>query len=807
MSDFITAIKNQVLIGDGAMGTMLLKYGLGIGENPEVWMLSHQEELKAIHRAYFEAGARIVQTNTFGANSMKLGEYGYATKVKEINITAARLVREVVKDKAFVAGIIGPTGHFPIPVGDVEWTDLVEIFKEQSIALAEGGADFILLETFSDLGEIRAALFAAKNYTSLPVACSLTYTNGRTLTGTTPAIAAKVLGPLGADLIGANCSTGPKDLLQVMKEYRAATDLPLLVEPNAGLPEIIDGELIYNETPEIFASYVEPFRQVGVNLIASCCGSTPEYTKAMCKALPSTVPVHTPMSDENTTFLSSRARLVAIGSQHLPVIIGERINPTARKAVAQAFRDENWNMITQEGFTQAQDGAQLLDLNTGVPGLNEGLLLKHGVRHLQLALDIPLVLDCTQPTALEKGLQEYQGRALINSVNGEEKSLETILPLAKKYGAAVLGLCLDENGIPKKAEERFAIAQRIVERAIAYGLAKEDIIIDCLVLTAAVSSEQSLETVRAISLVKERLGVATALGLSNVSHGLSQRSWLNSAFLALTLGAGLDAAIANPSDNRIKETITATALLTGRDKGAYNYLSHAGKPAGMSISDNKPDELAPTLASLSSLIFNGQVEPLIPLLKKLLPNHNLLEIINNGILPALEKIGDLFAKGEVFLPQLIMSGDAAKQAFAYLKENFPDNTMEQKGTIVIGTVRGDIHDIGKNITAAILENHGYRVIDLGKNVSGSEFLTAAINEQAQIVGLSALMTTTMSEMAPIIKMIKGHDPNIKVIVGGAVVTEEFARAINADGYGKDAVEAVKVVSSLLRNKNRPIFID
>lgn len=799
MSDFITAIQNQVLIGDGAMGTMLLKYGLGIGENPELWMLSHQEELKEIHRAYFEAGARVVQTNTFGANSLKLGEYGFASKVKEINLTAARLVREVVQHKAFVAGIIGPTGHFPIPLGDVEWTDLVEVFKEQSIALEEGGADFIMLETFSDLGEIRAALFAAKNYTSLPVACSLTYTNGRTLTGTTPAIAVKVLSPLGADIIGANCSTGPKDLLQVMKEYRAVTDLPLLVEPNAGLPEIIDGKLIYNETPEIFASYVEPFRQAGVNLIASCCGSTPEYTKAMCQALASSVPVSVPLPPDNTTYAASRSRIVAIGAKHLPIIIGERINPTARKAVAQAFRDENWNMITQEGFTQAEAGAQLLDLNTGVPGLNESLLLKHGVRQLQIALDIPLVLDCTQPAALEKGLQEYQGRALINSVNGEEKSLETILPLAKKYGAAVLGLCLDENGIPKKAEERFAIAQRIVDRALDYGLTKEDIIIDCLVLTAAASPEQTLETVRAISLVKERLGVATALGLSNVSHGLPERSWLNSAFLALTLGAGLDAAIANPSDSRIKETITATALLTGRDKGAYNYLANAGKPAATSVSDNKTDGLPPTLNSLSTLIFNGQVEPLVPLLKNLLPHHDLLEIINKGILPALEKIGDLFAKGEVFLPQLIMSGDAAKQAFAYLKENFPDNTIDQKGTIVIGTVHGDIHDIGKNITAAILENHGYRVIDLGKNVSGSEFLTAAIKERAQIVGLSALMTTTMSEMAPIIQMIKGHDPHIRVIVGGAVVTEEFARSINADGYGKDAVDAVKVVSSLLND--------
>lgn len=799
MSDFINIIKNQVLIGDGAMGTMLFKCGLGIGENPEIWMLSNPDKLKTIHRSYLEAGARVIQTNTFGANRLKLGEYEAASKVREINITAARLVREVVGNKAFIAGIIGPTGHFPAPVGDVDWTDLVEVFKEQSMALEEGGADFILFETFSDLGEIRAALFAAKNYTSLPVACSLTYTNGRTLTGTTPAIAAAVLSPLGADLIGANCSTGPKDLLQVMKEYRSATTLPLLVEPNAGLPEIIDGKLIYNETPEMFASYVEPFRKIGVNLIASCCGSTPEHTRAMNKALASSTPEFSAMPQNKTTYLASRSKIVGIGSNHLPVIIGERINPTARKAIAQAFREENWNLITQEGFAQVDAGAQLLDLNTGVPGLDESVLLKHGVRQLQLSLDIPLVLDCTQPAALEKGLQEYQGRALINSVNGEEKSLRTILPLAKKYGASVLGLCLDERGIPDKAEARLEIAKRIVDRALEYGLAKEDIIIDCLVLTAATSPELSMETVRAIALVKDRLSVATALGLSNVSHGLPQRSWLNSAFLALTLGAGLDAAIANPSDTRIKETMTATALLTGRDKGANNYLISAGKPVAQNISDNKTTELPPTLESLTSLIFHGQLEPLIPLLKELLKNHDMLTIINQGILPALEKIGNLFAKGDVFLPQLIMSGDSAKQAFTFLKENFPDHSPEQKGTIVIGTVRGDIHDIGKNITAAILENHGYRVIDLGKNISGEEFLAAVIKEKAQIVGLSALMTTTMVEMAPIIRLIKTHDPSVKVIVGGAVVTEEFAHEINADGYGKDAVDAVRVVGALLNN--------
>lgn len=796
MSLFLDTIKNRVLIGDGAMGTMLVKRGLGQGDNPELWMLSHPQEIKNIHLEYLQAGAQVIQTNTFGANRFKLAEYGAASRVKEINLMAAQLARDVVGNTAFVAGIVGPTGHFPAPLGNVEWSELVTVFAEQCQALAAGGADFLFLETFSDLGEIRAALFAAKNYTSLPVACSLTYTAGRTLTGTSPAIAAAVLTSLGADLLGANCSTGPAELLAVMQEYRNSTSLPLLVEPNAGMPVLIDGNPVYNETPQNMASFVEPFRQSGVSLIGSCCGSTPEHTKAMAAALKTTKPVLT-VAEKTKTTLASRSKLIVLGTAELPLIIGERINPTARKSIAQAYRENNWDSIAQEGLRQVEAGAALLDLNVGVPGLEEKVLLPKGVRTLQMSLDVPLVLDCTQPEALEQGLREYQGKALINSVNGEEKSLQAILPLAKKYGAAVLGLCLDERGIPDKAEYRLEIARKIVNRALNYGIAKEDILIDCLVLTAAASPALTRETIRSIALVKEHLGVATVLGLSNVSHGLPQRSWLNSAFLALALGAGLDAAIASPFDNRVKETIAAAALLTGRDTNAANYLVQAGKQPAAALAAPTTTVPASSLQTLGDLILKGQPELIIPLLKELTAKHDLLTIINQGIIPPLEKVGELFACGEVFLPQLIMSGDAAKKAFTYLKESFPDRPIEQKGTIVMGTVRGDIHDIGKNITAALIENHGYKVIDLGKNVSGEEFLASAKKEKAQIVGLSALMTTTMIEMEPIIKLLKKENPSLKVIVGGAVITKEYARQIGADGYGKDAVQAVKLVQSLL----------
>lgn len=837
MSKFLAALHNKILLGDGALGTMLVKEGLPPGSNPELWMLSHPEKVQSITKAYLNAGSEVLQTNTFGANRLKLQEYKAQDRVKEINLTAARLVREVVGNNAFVAGIVGPTGYFPAPLSEYTWAQLVEVFREQVEALQAGGVDFLFLETFSDLGEARAALFAAKNYTNLPVACSLTYTNGRTLTGTDPETAAVVLESMGADLLGANCSTGPQELLPIMEAYQKATRLPLLVEPNAGLPELVDGQTVYRETPAKMAEFVHPFLQLGVRLIGACCGSTPAHLQAMGEKVltfnekmatshatetgTATVTATAAATNEagNHSFpltarLASRTKVVSLGTGALPRLIGERINPTARKAIAQAFRESKWDLILQEGYEQVEKGAQLLDLNVGVPGLDQGELLLQGIRQLQMALDTPLVLDCTNPVALEKGLQEYQGKALINSVNGEEESLAAILPLAKKYGAAVLGLTLDENGIPEKAEDRFQIAAKIVARAKALGIPSENIFIDCLVLTAAANPALSLETIKAIALVKEQLGVPCVLGLSNVSHGLPQRSWLNNTFLALALGAGLDAAIANPHDARIGETLAAGALLTGRDPGAENYLQATGKALELSsaLTGGTGNDTGNTaakgkplsLTTLHAYILQGQKEPIIPLLEKLLAEANLepLTIINEGIIPPLEKIGELFAQGKVFLPQLMLAGDAVKTAFSYLQTHFPAAAGENKGTIVIGTVKGDVHDIGKNIVKALLENHGYKVIDLGKNVPAEAFLEAAQKEKTQIIGLSALMTTTMVEMEKIIIEIKKAKLPVQVMVGGAVVTAEYARQIGADGYGQDAVEAVKVVRELLQKSPR-----
>ena len=805
MSKFLSSLKRKVLLGDGALGTMLTQAGLPPGESPELWMLSHPEKLKIIHQAYLKVGAQVIQTNTFGANRLKLKEYQASSQVKKINLTAAGLVKEVVGEKAFIAGIVGPTGYFPAPLSEYTWVQLVEVFREQMEALQAGGVDFIFLETFSDLGEARAALYAAKNFTTLPVACSLTYTQGRTLTGTSPETAAIVLEAMGADLIGANCSSGPQELLPIIEAYSKATNLPLLVEPNAGMPELIKGKTVYHETPEMMASFVEGFLQLGVKFIGACCGSTPEHIRAISEKLSMLSPSKQDSTLTKKSFptrLASRTKIITMGTSELPRLIGERINPTARKSIAQAFRENKWDLILQEAFEQVEKGADLLDLNVGLPGFDEGDLLIAGIRQLQMALDIPLVLDCTNPTALEKGLQEYQGKALINSVNGEEKSLSTILPLAKKYGAAVLGLTLDEKGIPAKAEDRFKIAEKIINRGLEIGLAKEDLLIDCLVLTAATDSSLCLETIKTIHLVKKHLGVSCILGLSNVSHGLPQRSWLNNTFLSLALGAGLDAAIANPHDSRIGETLAAGALLSGRDPGARNYLQVTGKTTKLSPSSPPPNTTTDQtnfLTTFHNYILQGQKEPIIPLLKELLTTKNAdpLTIIKQGIIPPLEKIGDLFGKGEIFLPQLLLTSEAVKVAFSYLQKQLPTTIFENKGTIVLGTVKGDIHDIGKNIVKALLENHGYKIIDLGKNVPTSNFINTAKKEKAQIIGLSALMTTTMIEMEKVIREVKKEKLPVKVLVGGAVVTKDYAHQIGADGYGKDAVETVKIVEKLL----------
>lgn len=837
MHQIMEAFQQQILVSDGAMGTMLQARGLAAGGSPEVLMLEDPQRILDIQTAYAKAGARIIETNTFGANRLKLAEFGCQDKVREINALAVGLAREAAGSQSFVAGIVGPTGQFPRPIGSVPFLELKEVFAEQIQALSLAGVDMIYLQTFSDLGEARAAYLAARDVTTLPVAVSLTYdAKLRTLTGTDPQTCATVFSALGADMLGVNCGFGPQEMLPVLDSYRKTCSLPLLAEPNAGLPVLLEGKSVFPMSPEEMADYVPMMLELGVRCIGSCCGSTPEHTRAIARKVETSLENLKILEPARPVpALASRSRTLFLGSGCPPRLIGERINPTARKALASALQSGNYSRLIQEGVAQIHAGADLLDVNTGMAGGDEAEHLLRTSYRLQQMLDCPLVLDSVDPLALEKALIHFQGKALINSVNGESGSLDKILPLAKQYGAAVLGLTLDSRGIPDKAEDRLAIARRILDRALAEGIPREDVYIDCLVLSCATDPALARETLKGIRLVKEELGLVTVLGLSNISHGLPKRPWLNHAFLAQALAAGLDAVIANPLDAGIRQTLAAGALLSGRDPHGLRYIQRtkqedtlAAEEAAQSLTQPKaevppqqvvasmeeslpggggagadgipadtPPALKVQLLELQQSILSGNEEVIPEELEKLLDSRSFLELVAQAIIPALELAGDSFAKGETFLPQLLLAADGARCAFDYLKKALPSEAPQKRETVVLGAVAGDVHDIGKNIVRALLESYGYQIVDLGKNVPAQAFVDAVKKHHAQVLGLSALMTTTMTEMAPIIRQIRQEHLPVSVIVGGAVLTRDYAETIGADAYVKDAAEAHTIIRQLL----------
>ncbi len=857
MQGIMEVFKQQFLISDGAMGTMLQTKGLPAGESPEVWMLTHPETILEISEAYAKAGARIIESNTFGANRLKLAEFGHQDSVGSINMTAVKLARQAAGDHGYVAGIIGPSGQFPAPIGALSFDELVEIFAQQAQALSLAGADIIYLQTFSDLGEARAAYLGARKVTNIPIAVSLTYDeNQRTLTGTDPETAAAVFTALGADMLGANCSTGPAEMLEVIDRYRKCCKLPLLAEANAGIPVLADGRSHFPLTPQVMASYVPMFLESGVRYLGGCCGTTPQHIKEIAEAAKAWDGQVISGRQDLPASLASRSRTIYLGGNYPPRLIGERINPTARKVLAQALVAGDYSLLVREGADQLKVGADLLDVNTGLAGGDEVTNLTQVVLGLQQSLDCPLVIDTVNPQALEKALIHYHGKALINSVNGEAASLDTVLPLAKQYGAAVLGLTLDEKGIPDKAEDRLAIAERILDRALEEGIAKENVFIDCLVLAAATDPKLAAETLKAITLVKEKLGLVTALGLSNISHGMPKRPWLNHAFLAQALAAGLDAVIANPLDAGIRQTLAAGAFLTGRDPHGNRYIEQTKKedvlaasaapapaaapssPANPAISSGPSGSAGGAEATASAaasnsaapasdsgpqpnqkaeeetgsgtkspfsqhmldlqqaIIINDQ-QRIRELIKPLTAEKNFIELVDQSIIPALEQAGDTYARGITFLPQLLLTADGAAFAFDYLKAAMPASAPKELETVVLGAVAGDIHDIGKNIVKALLSSYGYNIIDLGKSVPVQEFVRAAKEHNAQILGLSALMTTTMTEMEPVIRAIRAEGLDTKILVGGAVLTEEYAASIKADAYVKDGAEAHGIIRRLL----------
>ena len=788
----------QILIFDGAMGTMLQQRGLAPGQSPEELNLTMPDVVESVHLDYLRAGADIVITNTFGGSRLKLQEYKLEDRVAEINRRAVEIARSACQKAGhgLVAASLGPTGHFVSPVGDTSFDEMYAIYLEQAEAIASARPDYFLLETFSDLGEMRAALLACRDAGNeqIPVICSMTYTNGRTLTGVSPAVAAVTLEAMGASVIGCNCSGGPDELQQVVEELSRYTELPLVAQPNAGLPLMVDGKVQYPLGAEQFADEMKKFLPYQVAFLGGCCGTTPQHIAGL-KAAVQDFDVQ-PRSVEPLGRLSCREHIVEIGGNTLPKMIGERINPTARKKLAQGLRDGDLAMIEKEAELQEEAGAHILDVNVGTHGIDEVQVMADVLTLLQQSISIPLCLDSTKPDVLERALKQYQGKALINSVNGEQASLENILPLAKRYGAAVVGLTLDENGIPAKAEGRLEIAKRIVEACEQYGIRRQDIYIDSLVLTVGTDINGPKETLRTMELIRQELsGVNLLLGVSNVSHGLPNRPKINSAFLAMAIGKGLDLSIINPLDEMMKNAWQSAALLAGRDENAENYLMLNSEQA---VSAPVTADETPSLELVTRYVVKGS-SGIAKVVQALLDQGiEAMTIINDGLIKGLNEVGEKYEKGVFFLPQLMRSAEVSQQAFDLLEGYLQSGEGFQKGTLVIGTVKGDIHDIGKNMVAVMVKNHGYRVIDLGKNVPAETFVDAVLEYNAEFLGLSALMTTTMQEIPGVIAQIREKSPNTKVIIGGAVITEEFAEEAGADGFGRDAVQTVKLMDDFLK---------
>ncbi|NVN98779.1 MAG: homocysteine S-methyltransferase family protein [Geobacteraceae bacterium] len=800
-SDFMQVLKEHVLILDGAMGTMLQARGLKAGQSPEEMNLTMPEVVAAIHQEYLDAGAGIIVTNSFGGTREKLSHYGLEDRLVEINAASVRIARKVAGDKAFVAASIGPTGRFVEPVGDLTFDQMADLFREQAKALIDAGADLITLETFLDIKEIRAAVIAIRELSqTIPVIAMLTFdNNGRSVLGTSPEAAAITLEAVGADIVGSNCGLGVDGIYDILAAMRKVTSLPLISQANAGLPVLVNGETVFPGTPDEMTAYHERLIALGVRVIGGCCGTTPAHIKAMKAALagnPQKQTVAGPAA--GVTFLSSRSGYVAIGGNNPTAIIGERINPTGKKAFAAELREGKIGYIRREAVEQVAAGATLLDVNVGTPGIDEPAAMERAIFSVTDAVQVPLVIDSSSPEALERGLKAADGKVLVNSVSGEKKSLERILPLVKKYGAAVIGLALDETGIPPTGEERCAVAGRIIAAAEGAGVSRNNVVIDCLTLTVSAEQKRALETIKAVREVKAQFGVNTVLGVSNISFGLPARPLISSTFFAMAIAAGLDAAIINPKEAPMMAAFRSAMVLLGRDVDSAEYVTAYSGVQAEAVKADSPGEPADIRKRLGQAVIAGDVEGVTPLVEAALADGlTAMQISSEGLLPGLEEVGRRFEKNQVFLPQVMRSAEAMQTAFTRLKSELAGAGIEPLAKILMATVEGDIHDIGKNIVCTLLENHGFEVIDLGKNVSAERIVSEAKSRGVDAVGLSALMTTTMSEMESVVAKLKAAGVKTFTMVGGAVVTQEYAESIGADLYAKDAMEAVARIKKLL----------
>ena len=795
ITDFL---KENILILDGGMGTLLQERGLAIGELPERRSISHPELITEIHRAYFDAGSNVVNTNTFGANSLKFSDEELEAIVCAAinNAKAARSESRGTQEK-WIALDIGPTGKMLKPYGDLDFEDAVLIFAKTIRLGAKYGCDLVFIETMNDSYEAKAALLAAKENCELPVFVSCAFgEDGKLMTGGSPAAMVAMLEGMGADAIGVNCSLGPTALAPTVKQYLEYASVPVILKPNAGLPRAIDGKTVFDVSPEEFAKTTADLATLGVRAVGGCCGTTPEYISALAEKIKAVTPI--PLSKKQHTIVSSYTHAVELGGA--PVLIGERINPTGKKRFKEALRAEDMDYILKEGISEEEAGAEILDVNVGLPEIDEPRLLTRAVCELQAIIDLPLQIDTANATAMESALRVYNGKPMINSVNGKPESMAAVFPLAKKYGGVIVALTLDESGIPATAEGRVEIARKILAEAEKYGIDKKDIIFDPLALTISADKDAAKETLRAIRIIREELGCHTSLGVSNVSFGLPERDIINSAFFALALANGLSAAIMNPHSAEMMKTYYACSALFGLDESCKNYLEFA-----QNLPKPEPTSVAPTAKStdeyrseLERAIVKGLSDEAARLTREILPSKAPLDVVAEDIIPALDRVGDGFEKKTVYLPQLLMSAEAAGAAFEVIKQTLPAGESNGDRKVVLATVKGDIHDIGKNIVKLLLENYGFTVTDLGRDVPPERIVEAARESGAALVGLSALMTTTVPAMEETIRLLKTELPKVKTVVGGAVLTQEYADSIGADKYAKDAMEAVRYAEEIYK---------
>ena len=783
-------IKNNIVYLDGGMGTLLQKSGLQPGELPERWNISHPEVIKEIHKSYYDSGSNIVNTNTFGANSLKFG----TDELSEIIYHAVKNADEARKassgkQEKFIALDVGPTGKLLKPLGDLDFEDAVKAFAEVISLGVKYGVDLITIETMNDSYETKAAVLAAKENSDLPIIVTNAYgENGRLMTGADPAVMAAMLEGMGVDAIGANCSLGPKQLMGVMDELLNYCSVPVAFKPNAGLPKS-DGKVTYYDVDaEEFAQDIKLAVANGVRIVGGCCGTTPEYIKKVCELTRDMRPKE--IEKKTYSVCTSYNKAVFFGEK--PILIGERINPTGKKRFKQALLENDIGYILQEAVNQQAKGVHVLDVNVGLPGIDEAQMLTNSVCELQCVTDLPLQIDSSDPVAMESALRRYNGKAMINSVNGKEENLNAIFPLVKKYGGFVVALTLDEKGIPSTVDGRMKIARKILLTAALYGINKKDIIFDPLAMTVSADKMSAVTTLETVKKITEQLGCNTSLGVSNVSFGLPSRDLVNAAFFTTAMENGLSAAIMNPYSERMMEAYYSFNVVKGLDENCMDFINFASR-----------QEVQPTAKQESSLTLKEAIEK--GLKKKaneittaMLGNSAPLDIVNTHVIPALDNVGKRFEEKKLFLPQLLMSAEAAKASFEVIKATMSaDGSSVKKGSIVIATVHGDIHDIGKNIVKLLLENYGYNVIDLGKNVPPETVLRAVTDNHAPLVGLSALMTTTVPAMEETVKLIKENAPWCKTVVGGAVLTQDYADKIGADKYAADAMETVRYTESVI----------